>query len=989
MSYLHDSFRLGVVILLLCAGDAASGPILWLSPVNGSWEDPAAWDLLRVPGLPGDEPTLGLSGAYTVRSQANSFYSMLHIPNPDASLVLLDSAHTVQSGVSNSGLIQIGDPTSAAVASFRFNGTSEITGPGILRLNATIDPTQARLFALFQPLHQAEEHTIDGNGELVVTSIENDGLIQATGQLGLRLLGSYTQSSTGRIGADGGRLLLGEQVMVQGGTLYSQNSGLILLDGDAVTLQEVTIDGEFTHGAGDHHIFIRGSVVNNGTLTLSSDLSDGQLTIMLDDASSLQGDGTLRLVGDASGGPNLTVEDDAVASIGAGLTVEIGSRVSIPTNSSITLDGVMRTLAGINPITVQGDLAGSGVLSADQNDILLKQDTTLTGLTLTTSGDHRFLIDQGTVVFKNGVHNTGLVQLGDDLERLDIRGEFINDGVVLIGDPQIDEISLLRLYDRAEINGAGVIGLGSHEGAYAIMSVLTGTATIGPDQTVMGHGEIRTELKTKLVNRGTIRSSDTTYPLVLKGWQLSEGGRYISAGAGLLLDSCILQDAVIETDPAGGEIACESVRLTNTTVLDSLRVRGDGGQAIYTNLGIAGEVMNQRQIILEGGAGMLMNLGARLRGPGEVLMYPGSLISSEGFTGILPRIESGVVVRGAGRIEYRGVLGGDLIADDPDHPMELDANIQFDGGRLIADGAEIRFDRSSELSGGEFVSVNGGSFRQNQSASIDATDLTNSGTVYLESALFRTTLTNAGQIYIIPQPYDGAMAGVIFEDSCSVNGSGQLVLQTAEGQPIENVRAITRVSSITTLGAQQSLVGSGRLEGSFKLLGEIEPSGVYGRIQVRDAELGPTTILRIELGGVEPGTYGQIQMLPAGSLMLSGKLSVMLAAGFEPALGDQWEIISQQADKLPAKIGGQFDEIQLPEPPKGRRYVLHQDDSGMRLVSTCLGDTNGDGLLDFFDVSLFVTQFSMLDPLSDINKDGSINFFDVSLFITAYLGGCS
>jgi hypothetical protein len=54
----------------------------------------------------------------------------------------------------------------------------------------------------------------------------------------------------------------------------------------------------------------------------------------------------------------------------------------------------------------------------------------------------------------------------------------------------------------------------------------------------------------------------------------------------------------------------------------------------------------------------------------------------------------------------------------------------------------------------------------------------------------------------------------------------------------------------------------------------------------------------------------------------------------------------------------------------------------------CPADLSGDGNLNFFDVSAFLTAFSKMDPLADFNNDGSYNFFDVSAFLVAFNEGC-
>lgn len=51
----------------------------------------------------------------------------------------------------------------------------------------------------------------------------------------------------------------------------------------------------------------------------------------------------------------------------------------------------------------------------------------------------------------------------------------------------------------------------------------------------------------------------------------------------------------------------------------------------------------------------------------------------------------------------------------------------------------------------------------------------------------------------------------------------------------------------------------------------------------------------------------------------------------------------------------------------------------------CSPDVNGDGLLNFFDVSAFIKNY--FDGV-DYNGDGVVNFFDVSRFLSDYSEGC-
>lgn len=96
------------------------------------------------------------------------------------------------------------------------------------------------------------------------------------------------------------------------------------------------------------------------------------------------------------------------------------------------------------------------------------------------------------------------------------------------------------------------------------------------------------------------------------------------------------------------------------------------------------------------------------------------------------------------------------------------------------------------------------------------------------------------------------------------------------------------------------------------------------------------------------------------------------------------------------------DEIEV-ELLAGERYRVSMDArarsfQGTGLVESalsvmlqmpgCPADLNGDGKLDFFDVSAFLVAYNAMDPLADFTGDGSFDFFDVSAFLSAFSAGC-
>lgn len=61
---------------------------------------------------------------------------------------------------------------------------------------------------------------------------------------------------------------------------------------------------------------------------------------------------------------------------------------------------------------------------------------------------------------------------------------------------------------------------------------------------------------------------------------------------------------------------------------------------------------------------------------------------------------------------------------------------------------------------------------------------------------------------------------------------------------------------------------------------------------------------------------------------------------------------------------------------------------GFAPPADCMADLNGDGVLDFFDVSSFLSLFNAQDPSVDYDRNDSWDFFDVSAFLNAYNAGC-
>jgi hypothetical protein len=57
-------------------------------------------------------------------------------------------------------------------------------------------------------------------------------------------------------------------------------------------------------------------------------------------------------------------------------------------------------------------------------------------------------------------------------------------------------------------------------------------------------------------------------------------------------------------------------------------------------------------------------------------------------------------------------------------------------------------------------------------------------------------------------------------------------------------------------------------------------------------------------------------------------------------------------------------------------------------IPPCTPDFDGNGVLNFFDVSAFLNAYQALSPQADLNGDGNLDFFDISYFLNVFNSGC-
>jgi hypothetical protein len=153
-----------------------------------------------------------------------------------------------------------------------------------------------------------------------------------------------------------------------------------------------------------------------------------------------------------------------------------------------------------------------------------------------------------------------------------------------------------------------------------------------------------------------------------------------------------------------------------------------------------------------------------------------------------------------------------------------------------------------------------------------------------------------------------------------------------------------------------------------------------GGIRLRRIDLGSNTIAStafVSGVGFSAQFESGLDFAPDGTLYA-------LIQGFDEVAPDQFVEISSHLYIIDPASGIASDLGVVQADGTWDAVTLVVDDA----QSQCIADLTGDGFLDFFDVSAFLSAYNAQDPLADFTGDSVYNFFDVSAFLNAYNAGC-
>lgn len=204
------------------------------------------------------------------------------------------------------------------------------------------------------------------------------------------------------------------------------------------------------------------------------------------------------------------------------------------------------------------------------------------------------------------------------------------------------------------------------------------------------------------------------------------------------------------------------------------------------------------------------------------------------------------------------------------------------------------------------------------------------------------------------------------------------------------------LSPTSELVVQGTWQGSSPFEGVGKTIfeGGVQPGNSTATVTFDgDVEFSMSSNLNIEIAGTAAGEYDRMDVGGDVSIADGAEVSVSCINGFQPQVGDEFEIITaagigtgmfanaEQGD-LVASIGSVNLVIEYSINPN--RITLVATESPI-----LPGDINLDGSVDLLDVTPFVNLITAggFQAEADINLDGVVDLLDVGPFVAILSGG--
>jgi hypothetical protein len=989
--------------------------------------------------------TVTLSGAGAVTAEG------LVITNPAAVFDIAGSDSFIVAGgvFSNDGLVRINSNNSSADAVLSFASNTTITGGGTIRLNRNIDArletgpgivvtNTARIEGVGH-INAAIansgviEAVSGGTLELRTNDKSNTGTLGASGAF-LDINSIAIANAGGTIHAgDAGTVRAFGPVRIEGGTLSAGGSGQFSVQSSGDLTLEAVTSGAPINVVGGGDVFVEGGLTSTGDLVINTNASSGDARLVFVDDGTLAGAGVTRLGRNIDA--RLETESGATVTVAAAHTITGGGVIAASLVNNGLIDA--ETAGGVLEFSTN-DKVNNGLMRARNNGTLNIATVATTqsptgvlradgGLLRISGGATR--VEGGSIEVVNGgaaraESSADLALAGVRLQgRFDMNGGstvvlssgLTNDGTIVIDDNNSSADALLTTDGDVAVSGNGTIRLNRNIDA-VLSTGPAATLTLGANQTLAGRGVVAAHLVNNglvdsdvagavldfttenKVNNGLMRASNggtlDIAPVHITqsppGVMRADGGVILVAGG-----AARVENGTIETLNGGVLRVISSGALT----LDSLDFSGQADVESGATVVVDSALTNDGTILLNSNnssadATLSTVADASIDGTGVIRMGRNldTVINTAG--GATLTMGAGQSIVGGGIINAaivnNGVIDADTVGGSIDLRVEPKINnnsmrasagildisavtiLQAPGADITADGGTVRAGSGAvRIEGGTLATVGASTVEVVGGATLTLEDATATGRINLlgGGTLAAEQGVTIDALVVVDSNNSTADATLRVADGRTINGNGVVRLDRA-------IDAVLATPGTATFGGQLRLEGTGNVNGSWNFRGTLAPGLSVGTIANSGTiNLQPAADFELELAST-----ASFDRLNGGAVNVGGTLAVSFD-GYAPVKNDAFRFIN-------ASVTGTFDQVVGPPLPDGLVYGVKYDPAFVELRIVCGPDLNLDGLLDFFDVQVFLEAFSAGDPLGDYNEDGLFDFFDVLAFLDAFSASC-
>ncbi len=985
--------RIAISAGLLCSAVSASAQVIqWNGAISGNWNDPTRW-------LPQTVPT-------------NSSHSAVFNPgmyNPRLNLSVAINSVTVGGGVqldiqaghslgitgpafSNDGQMWVNPTATNVITNILVSGipTTTVSGGGRISLNANATLATATLSSgTGSTLVNSAGHTIEGSGRILAT-VQNDGLISANlFAKYLQLSGPVTQSPTGTFLAAGGFAGISDGGSLTGGIFTCSDGGKGRIDGNG-TISGVTTTFQCTIEVNPGSVLhlASGGITNDGFIVVNPTAINSTTFLRFDDAATLNGSG--RVVLNANTNLTTAVIDSPGAFVGVN-------------GSSHTIAGTGRINAALtNNGTIRGDVPGRSLeirsnITQGANGLImgssggfaaLGNGSVITGGSFTSSDGGLVKTTASEIGTVNGVTSTATLHVDAGGVLALQSGGFINNGTMTVNPAAINSVTALRFSQDATLGGSGTLTLNANVNLNTaiIDAVAPSVGTNAFPHAITGSGRINAPM----INSGFIRGGSPNHYLEIRNTMSQFGGGRIigeDTGSVALGNGSVISGGTFETIGDGrvrvtaGEIAT----VDNVTNLGTLHVDGGGRLTLLSGGLVNNGTITVNPAIINSVTSVFAAANTTLSGTGTLVLNGNINLNTATLTtadNALLHITNATThtITGNGNviapIENNGIIAGS--STSPAALVALRATVnQSATGRIVGNVG------SPALGG---ATVNGGRFQglgtvRALAGTSAINNVINESTFSLDggAVVVVTNLTNNGTILVNSTSLN-SVTNISFSGPQTVLGTGTFRLAANS-----NLNTAILTASSATLSEQQTLRGTGRLNGTFSLQGFTAPgfNDAAGQLDFSGPmTLGPDHNLTCKASGTTVDLFDRITS--SSTIALNGSLNATFVGGYNPVTPcTEFEIVRANGG-----LSGEFTSVVLPLAPSGYKWRIAYSDLAATLRLSCRPDVNVDCIIDFFDYRDFVADFAAADRSADYNEDNVIDFFDYLDFVADFAAGC-